>query len=107
CCGSRNSGTSRMRLSNRSRLQPGGRYWSTRLISTVPSHGTPSRCLSESIKRSRWLLTGETGTQEPYITHSVVKRATEGEMVSEMVDRFRSVIVIGEYKGSCQAISKR
>src|ERR1700730_14100189 len=72
-------------------------------MSTLPSQVTPRRCLSESIKRSRWLSTGQTGTQEPQMTHSSVKRATRGVISSEMVARLRSAILTIEDMGTGQA----
>src|SRR5579884_846492 len=78
-----------------------------RFRSTLPSQGTPSRCLSESMSRSRWLSTGQTGTQEPHITHSSVKRATCGAISSEMVARLRSAILTRAESGTGQARIQR
>src|SRR5690242_18689462 len=72
-------------------------------MSTLPSQEMPRRCLSDSISRSRWLSTGQTGTQEPHITHSSVKRATRGVTSSEMVARLRSAMLTSEDMGTGQA----
>src|SRR6266536_3745988 len=85
-------GCSRRRLISNGTDQPGGSALVTRWISTSPFQGTPSRCLSESIKRSRWLSTGQTGTQEPHIIHSCVKRLICVATSSETVAWFRSAI---------------
>src|SRR5260370_14660708 len=100
-------GCPRKRLSNNDEFQPEGRKLSTRLISTVPSQEIPSRCFSESISRSRWLLTGQTGTHEPQMTHSSVKRATCGATTSEMVARLRSAMFTVEDRGTGQARMQR
>src|SRR6266702_4800019 len=100
-------GCSRRRLSNNDRSQPGGRKLSTRSMSTVPSHETPRRCLRESMSRSRWLSTGQTGTQEPHMTHSSVKRATCGAISSEIVARLRSAMLTMEDMGTGQARMQR
>src|SRR5713226_7082280 len=100
-------GCSRKRLSNNDEFHPEGRKLSTRLISTVPSQEIPKRCLSDSISRSRWLSTGQTGTHEPHITHSSVKRATCGKMSSEMVARLRSAMLTVADMGTGQARIQR
>src|SRR5450759_122222 len=76
-------------------------------MSTLPSQEMPRRCLSESIRRSRWLSTGQTGTHEPHMTHSSVKRATRGVISSEMVARLRSAILTIEDMGTGQARIQR
>src|ERR1700737_2711175 len=78
-----------------------------RLMSTVPSQENPRRCLSESMSRSRWLSTGQTGTQEPHITHSSVNCATWGAISSEMVARLRSAMLTREDIGTGQARMQR
>src|SRR5579859_4213787 len=100
-------GCSRRRRSRRGTSQPCGKKLSRRFKSTLPSQEMPRRCLSESISRSRWLSTGHTGTQEPHITHSSVKRATRGVTSSEIVARLRSAILTSEDMGTGQARIQR
>src|SRR5579859_185812 len=100
-------GCSRRRRSRRGTSQPCGKKLSTRFMSTLPSQEMPRRCLSESMSRSRWLSTGQTGTQEPHITHSSVKRATRGVTSSEIVARLRAAMLTSEDMGTGQARIQR
>src|SRR5258707_1256351 len=98
---------SRSRLVSCPSVHPVGRLSAMRLISTWLSQDTPTRCLSDNIKRSRWLSTGQTGTHEPHIMHSCVKRATCAVTSSLTVAWLRSAIFTSDDIGTGQASIQR
>src|SRR5258707_1256349 len=98
---------SRSRLVSCPSVHPVGRLSAMRLISTWLSQDTPTRCLSDNIKRSRWLSTGQTGTHEPHIMHSCVKRSTCAVTSSLTVAWLRSAIFTSDDIGTGQASIQR
>src|ERR1700680_2195397 len=88
-------------------VHPAGNALATSFISGGCCQATPRRSFSDSISKSRWLSTGQTGTHDPHIIHSCVKRATSGATSSEIVALFSCAIVTSDDTGTGQASIQR